>query len=58
MIRTNEETMPVHVRKYNVTEASGVAALIFAESHGKLNIVLIRRSEYGANGFDKLDLIN
>ena len=46
-----------HVLKYNVPGASEVAALVVGEQYGKLDIVLRRRSEYDANGFEKLELI-
>ena len=58
LIHAHEKAMPGHVRKYNVHEASEMADLIVGEQHGKLDIVLRRRSEYDANGFGKLDFIN
>ena len=58
VFHVHEKTMPGHERKYNCFESSEVAALIFGEQHGKLEIVLRRRSEYDANGFEKLELIN
>ena len=51
------KNIPGHVRKYNVPEASEVAALIVGELPGKLNIVLKRSSEYDANRFEKQDFI-
>ncbi len=50
--------MPGHVRKYTVPEASEIAALLVGEQHGKLGIVLRRRSKCDANGFEKLWFIN
>ena len=54
VIRAHEKTFPGHVRKYNVAEASEVAALIVSEQHGKINILLRRSSEYDTNVFEKL----
>ena len=53
VIYAHEKTIPGHVRKYNVPEASEVAALVVGEQHGKLDIVLKRCSR-----FEKLELIN
>ena len=58
MIHAHEKTMPGHIRKYNLPEASEMAALAVGEQHGKLDIVLNRRSEFDVNGYEKLDLIN
>ena len=58
VIHPHEKTIPAHVRKYNVPEASEVAALIVGEQHGKLDIVMKRCSEFDENRFKKLELIN
>ena len=58
VIHAHEKTIPGHVRKYNLPEASEVAALVVGEQYGKLDTVLRRRSEYDANGSEKLELIN
>ena len=58
MIYAHEKTAPVHVRKYNVPEASEVAALFVPEEHRKIEIFLRCRSEFDANGSEKLELIN
>ena len=58
VIRAHERAIPGHVRKCNVPKASEVAALVVDEQYGKLDIVLRLRSEYDANGFEKLELIN
>ncbi len=46
------------VRKYNLPEASEIGGLVVGVQHGKLDIALKRRSEYDANGWEKLELIN
>ncbi len=53
VIHAHEKNMPRNVRKYNRPEASEVTALMVGEQHGKLGIVLRRRSEYDANGYEK-----
>ena len=58
VINAHENTIPGHVRKYNVPEASEVESLVIGEQHGKLEIVLKRRCEFDENGFEKLELIN
>ena len=58
VIHAYEKTIPGYVRKYKVPEASDVAALDVRDQHGKIDIVLRRRSEFDANGFEKLELIN
>ena len=50
--------MPENIRKYNVPEASEVAALIVGEQHGKLDTVLSHCSEYDVNAFENIDFIN
>ena len=49
--------MPDHARKYNVPEASEVAALIVGEQHGKLDIEVRHRGVLSGNGDKKLDFI-
>ena len=58
VIHAYEKTIPWHVRKHSVPEASELAALVVGEQHGKMDIVLKRRSEFDENGFEKLELIN
>ena len=58
VIHAHKKTLPGHVRKYNVPEASEVAALVVGEQHGKLDIILRRRSEFDVDGYEKLDFIN
>ena len=58
VFHAHEKTMPGHEQKYDVPESSELAAFIFCEQHGKLDIVLRRRIEYEANGFEKLQVIN
>ena len=57
VIHVHERKNPGHKRKYNVPEASEVAALIVGEQYGALDIVLHRRGQIDANGFEKLDAI-
>ena len=57
VIHAHERTKPGHERKYNVPEASEVAALIVGEQHGALDIVLRRHGSVNANGLEKLDII-
>ena len=57
VIHAHERTNPGHERKYNIPEASEVAALIVGEQYGALDIVLRRRGEVNMNGFEKLDVI-
>ena len=54
VIHGHGKTIPGHVRKHNMPEASEVAALVVGEQHGKLDIVLKRLNEFEANGFEKL----
>ena len=58
VIHAHEKTISRHVRKYNVPEASGWTDLVVGEQHGRLGIVLERRSEFDENGSEKLELIN
>ena len=58
VIHAHKKTKLGHVRMYNVPEASEVAALVVGEQHGKLDIVLRRRSEFDENGLEKLQFIN
>ena len=58
VIHAHGKTMPGHEWKENVPEPSEVAALIVGEQHGKLDIVLRRRSEYEENEFEKLEFVN
>ena len=54
VINAHELTKPGHERKYNVPEASEVAALIIGEQYGVLYIALRRRGRLDANGSEKL----
>ena len=58
VIHSHERTIPGHVRKYNVPETSEVTALVVGEHHEKIDIFLKRHSEFDANGYEKLELIN
>ena len=58
VIHAHQKTMPGHIRKCNVPEASEVAALVLGQQHGKLDIILRRRSEFDVDGYEKLDFIN
>ena len=58
VIHAHEKAIPGQVRKYNVPEASELAASVVGEQHVKLDIVLKRRCEFDENGFEKLELIN
>ena len=58
VIHEHEKSMPGRIRKYNVAEAIEVTALVVLEQHGKLDIVLRRRSEFDVNGYEKLDFIS
>ena len=57
VIHAHEKTKPGHERKYNVPEASEVAALIVGEQYGALDIVLRRRGSLNDNCIEKLDII-
>ena len=58
VIYAHEKAIPGCIRKYNVPEASEVAASAVGEQHGKLDIVLKPRIEFDANRFEKLELMN
>ncbi len=58
MIHVHEKAKSGHERKVNVPEASEVAALIFGEQYGALDIVLRCRGSSNDNGFQKLDIIS
>ena len=51
------ERSPGRERKYNVHEASEVAALIVGEQYGALDIVVQRPGRLDADGLEKLDVI-
>ena len=55
VIHAHDEIIPGHVRKYNLPEASGVAALFVGEHHGKLGIFLRRCREFDVGRFEKLE---
>ena len=50
VIHAHSKVLPGHDRKYNVPEASEVAAFIVVEQHGKLDIVLRRHGSLNRNG--------
>ena len=56
MIHAHEKTKPGHERKYNVLEASEVAALIVGEQYGALDIVLRSGGSLNDSGFEKMDI--
>ena len=57
VIHAHERTKTGHERKYNVPEASEIAALIIGEQYGALEIVLRRKGHLNVNGHEKLDMI-
>ena len=58
VIHVHEKTMPGCVRTYMIPEESEVGALVVGEQHGKLDIILGRRSEFDVDGYEKIDFIN
>ena len=58
VIHAHERNLPGHARKYNLPEASEVAALIVSEKYGKLDIVLRHRGKIDKDGNEKLDFIH
>ncbi len=48
MIHAHERTKPGHKRKFEVPEASEVAALIVGEQYGALDLVLPRKESLNA----------
>ncbi len=57
VIHAHERTNPGHERKYNIPEASEVAALISGEQYGTLDMVQCLKGCVNANGFEKLNFI-
>ncbi len=57
VIHAHDRTNPGQDRKYNIPEASEVAALIASVQYGALETVLRRKGCLNANGFEKLDVI-
>ncbi len=57
VIHAHERTKPGHERKFNVPEASEVAALVFGEKYGALGIVLSLKRILNENGCEKMDRI-
>ncbi len=58
VIHAHSKIISDHERKYNVPEASEVAALIVGEQHGKIDIILRRHGTLNTNGGEQLQLIH
>ena len=51
VIHAHEKTLSVHIRKYNVPEASEVDTLVVREQDGNLDIILGCCSEFDVYGY-------